>query len=237
MQRCMSSVERWQIIVDADNRYNTHSFKIRLKFPALRRNSGWIKARERESRRGWQRCLLSFFLTLWRVTFNKVLSQYVTSYRYSFNFCLDCNDSQGFKWSYKTGEKSGHWNAKYAFIFSSLSPFSSDDFKQSCIPAWAAGGEAAALAWQRGRLLWKCNTLPSAGKSNRQAGRHIHTQTHTYIKIHTRKQADEPAESETNLSNLIRKLIIENKLHSWTCLLFIHSLLRLDKLLFYTEQK
>lgn len=50
-------------------------------------------------------------------------------------------------------EKSGHWNAKYAFIFYSLSPFSSDDFKQSCIPAWATGGEAAARVPDRERLL------------------------------------------------------------------------------------
>lgn len=46
-------------------------------------------------------------------------------------------------------EKSGNWNAKYIFIFSSLSPFSSDDFKQSCKPAWAAGAEAAALVLDR----------------------------------------------------------------------------------------
>lgn len=33
-----------------------------------------------------------FFLTLWHVTFNKALSQYVTGYRYSFNssFILSC---------------------------------------------------------------------------------------------------------------------------------------------------
>lgn len=105
MQRC-TSWERWQIIVDADNLYNTHGFEIRLKFSAGRLNLKWIKETDKASYRGWQRCLLSFLLTLWHVTFNKALSQYFTSCRYSFNFsCIlssDSTDSHGLKWSYRT---------------------------------------------------------------------------------------------------------------------------------------
>ena len=87
--------------------------------------------------------------------------------------------------------------------------------------------------------LEKCSTFPFAGKWNRQAASPERTHSNAQWRFHTRKvrkQADEPAESETNLSNLIRKLIIENKLHLWTSLLFICSFLRLDKLLFLTEQ-
>lgn len=56
-----------------------------------------------------------------------------------------------------------------------------------------------------------------ASQIGRRAGKGMHTQTCRGKRFRTREQrkrADEPAESEANLSNLIRKLIIENKLHS-----------------------
>lgn len=62
----------------------------------------------------------------------------------SISFCLHGSDSQGLKMKLQSEEKSGHWDAKYAFIFlppPSLSVRSAVTTLSHT--AWATGGEAA----------------------------------------------------------------------------------------------
>lgn len=142
-----------------------------------------------------------FFRTLWHVTFNKALSQYVTSYRYCFNFSFTLSWLQWFKgiqMKLQNEEKSGHWNAKYVFIFSSFSPFSSDDFKQSCIPAWAAGGEAAALVLDRERDCYRNVTHCHLQASQIGKWGGTHTQTPRERVTHASEQASRWTRWERN---------------------------------------
>ena len=157
----------------------------------------------------------------------------------SVPFCIDRSDSKGLKWSYKNQERSRVIEMQSAFSFFPPSVHSAvTTLRGVAYQRRAAGGEAAAATClDRERDCYRNVTHCHLQASQIGRHTHTHTQTHTQRKTRTRKQADEPAVSETNLSNLIRKLIIENKLLLWTCLLFIHSLLRMDKLLFYTEQK